>query len=62
MNPCPCGYFGSDRCRCTERDVKKYQAKLSGPILDRIDLLYSLLSRVYSLLRRAAAGGFQGDD
>ncbi len=38
MNPCPCGYFGDARCRCTERDVKKYQGKISGPILDRLDL------------------------
>ncbi len=38
MNPCPCGYYGSDRCRCSESEVKKYQVKLSGPILDRIDL------------------------
>ncbi|MGO9596579.1 MAG: YifB family Mg chelatase-like AAA ATPase [Isosphaeraceae bacterium] len=38
MNPCPCGYFGSDLCRCKDTDVRKYQKKLSGPILDRIDL------------------------
>ena len=38
MNPCPCGYFGSDMCRCKDTDVRKYQKKLSGPILDRIDL------------------------
>ncbi len=38
MNPCSCGYFGSDVCCCKENDVKKYQKKLSGPILDRIDL------------------------
>ena len=38
MNPCPCGYFGTDRCRCRDAEVKKYQNKLSGPILDRIDL------------------------
>jgi magnesium chelatase family protein len=38
MNPCPCGYFGTDRCRCTPQQVKKYQEKISGPILDRIDL------------------------
>jgi magnesium chelatase family protein len=42
MNPCPCGYFGSDLCRCSERQVKKYQAKISGPILDRIDLQVEL--------------------
>lgn len=38
MNPCPCGYYGTDRCRCTPQQVKKYQEKISGPILDRIDL------------------------
>jgi magnesium chelatase family protein len=38
MNPCPCGYYGTDRCRCRDAEVKKYQRKLSGPILDRIDL------------------------
>jgi magnesium chelatase family protein len=38
MNPCPCGFFGTDRCRCKEADVKKYISKISGPILDRIDL------------------------
>lgn len=42
MNPCPCGYFGSDACRCKESDVKKYQSKISGPILDRIDLQVEL--------------------
>ena len=38
MNPCPCGYFGTDKCRCKENEVRKYQQKLSGPIIDRIDL------------------------
>jgi magnesium chelatase family protein len=38
MNPCPCGYYGTAKCRCTERAVKGYQGKISGPILDRIDL------------------------
>lgn len=38
MNPCPCGYAGSDRCYCSNKDVQKYQRKLSGPLLDRIDL------------------------
>lgn len=38
MNPCPCGYLHSDRCRCTPEQIRKYRQKISGPILDRIDL------------------------
>ena len=40
MNPCPCGYLGSNLrpCRCTPDQVSRYQGKLSGPLLDRIDL------------------------
>jgi len=40
MNPCPCGYLGeaSGRCRCTPDQVRQYRARLSGPLLDRIDL------------------------
>jgi magnesium chelatase family protein len=41
-NPCPCGLAGSDRCRCTEGDIARYRRKLSGPLLDRIDLLVDL--------------------
>ena len=38
-NPCPCGYYGSDRdCSCMPSQIIKYQKKISGPILDRIDL------------------------
>jgi magnesium chelatase family protein len=40
MNPCPCGWLGAPRrnCRCTPDQVARYQGKLSGPLLDRIDL------------------------
>ena len=40
MNPCPCGFLGSTQraCRCTPDQVNRYQSKLSGPLLDRIDL------------------------
>jgi len=40
MNPCPCGYFGfgDARCRCTPDQVRRYRDRLSGPLLDRIDL------------------------
>jgi len=38
MNPCPCGYLGEPRCRCTPEQVNRYRDKISGPLLDRIDL------------------------
>jgi magnesium chelatase family protein len=41
MNPCPCGYLGhyNQKCRCTPDQVARYRGKISGPLLDRIDLL-----------------------
>ncbi len=41
MNPCPCGYLGDSRkpCTCTQHAIDRYRAKLSGPMLDRIDLI-----------------------
>ena len=38
MNPCPCGYSGSSRCQCTPDQISRYRGKISGPLLDRIDL------------------------
>lgn len=41
MNPCPCGYFGYDQdraCTCNAQQIQRYRAKISGPLLDRIDL------------------------
>ena len=40
MNPCPCGYLGesSGRCRCAPPEIARYRARISGPLLDRIDL------------------------
>ena len=38
MNPCKCGYLGQARCKCTPDQVRQYQNRISGPLLDRIDL------------------------
>jgi len=38
MNPCPCGYYGEARCHCTDYEVLKYRNRISGPVLDRIDI------------------------
>lgn len=38
MNPCSCGYYGSQKCKCTDYEVIKYRKKISGPISDRIDI------------------------
>ena len=39
MNPCPCGNYGSDKeCTCTPYQIKKYRSKISGPLMDRIDI------------------------
>ena len=40
VNPCPCGYLGHPRreCKCTDKMIRKYRSRISGPILDRIDL------------------------
>ena len=40
MNPCPCGYYGTNakKCRCTPNQVSRYIAKISGPLMDRIDI------------------------
>ncbi|KAB2336767.1 YifB family Mg chelatase-like AAA ATPase [Cytobacillus depressus] len=38
MNPCPCGYHGQHQCRCTDYEVIKYRQRLSGPIMDRMDI------------------------
>ncbi|MGI6426278.1 MAG: YifB family Mg chelatase-like AAA ATPase [Natronincolaceae bacterium] len=38
MNPCPCGNYGNSKCRCSDYEVLKYRQRISGPILDRMDI------------------------
>lgn len=54
MNPCPCGYLGESRCHCTEDQVRRYRAKVSGPLLDRIDMLVDVPVVDKTLLRSRA--------
>ncbi len=59
MNPCPCGYLG-DRfadCRCSGDRVAAYRRKISGPLLDRIDLHVEVLRPPIEMLRLTACGG-----
>jgi magnesium chelatase family protein len=56
MNPCPCGYLGDDRCRCTPERVLRYQQRISGPLLDRIDLQLRVQSVDERTLIAAVAG------
>lgn len=54
MNPCPCGYYGDSkgRCRCTPQQVQHYLNKISGPLLDRIDLHLTVCPLPAELLMR----------
>ncbi|MDX1374387.1 MAG: YifB family Mg chelatase-like AAA ATPase [Burkholderiales bacterium] len=58
MNPCRCGFFGHPRlrCRCTPEQVDRYRAKLSGPLLDRIDLRVEVPALEHDEILAAAAG------
>jgi magnesium chelatase family protein len=61
MNPCPCGWLGSGSrvgraCRCTPEQVARYQGRLSGPLLDRIDLQVEVLAASPEELMAAPAG------
>jgi len=54
MNPCRCGWRGhpTGKCTCSDRDVERYVEKISGPLLDRIDLHVNVPSVEYEALRR----------
>ena len=59
MNPCPCGYLGdaSGRCHCTSEQVIRYRARVSGPLLDRIDMHLEVPRISHEILRKGTIGG-----
>lgn len=58
MNPCPCGYLTDSRkaCTCTAAEIQRYRSRLSGPLLDRIDLHVEVPAVPYEDLRKEAPG------
>lgn len=61
MNPCPCGYYGDSRgsCNCTREQITRYQNKISGPLLDRIDLCIKLQPTPISILLKDEEGSIE---
>jgi magnesium chelatase family protein len=62
MNPCPCGYYGDPKreCRCTPHEIKRYMSRVSGPLLDRIDLHVEVPRVPYRELRDRREGETSG--
>ena len=58
MNPCKCGWYGhpSGRCSCTQRSVEQYLSRLSGPLLDRIDMIVEVPAVEFESLASRAPG------
>ena len=54
MNPCKCGWYGAPggRCRCSEKSVREYHSRISGPLMDRVDIIVEVPSLQYEELRR----------
>ena len=63
LNPCPCGYFGAPRheCRCTPRQIQAYMGRISGTLLDRIDIHIEVPAVAYRDLRSDQTGATSAD-
>ena len=62
MNPCKCGWYGdpSGRCKCSQQSVENYQSRISGPMLDRIDIIVEVASVHFEDLRSRAEAEASG--
>ena len=62
MNPCPCGYLGDPKheCRCSPAQIQRYRARISGPLLDRIDLHVEAPALSFAELRNDVSGESSG--
>ena len=57
MNPCPCGYFPDvNRCKCSEKEVRRYVKSISGPLLNRFDLCVGVMRNSYGQISRKQKG------
>jgi magnesium chelatase family protein len=58
MNPCPCGFWGDPRrpCTCTPQQIRQYRARISGPLLDRIDIQIQVAAVPFQELTQGAGG------
>ena len=64
MNPCPCGYLGhpTRRCRCTEPEIRRYRAAVSGPLLDRMDIQVEVPALPFGEWRGESAAPAESSD
>jgi magnesium chelatase family protein len=63
LNPCPCGYYGAQtkRCRCTPNQIERYLSKVSGPLMDRMDIHIDVPAVSFAKLRNRQRDGRQSD-
>ena len=62
MNPCPCGYGKGNKCKCTDYDISNYNKRISGPIVDRIDIWVSVSKIEYDKLSNKSSNNEDSKD
>ncbi len=62
MNPCPCGYGKGNKCKCTNYDINNYKKRISGPIVDRIDIWVSISKIEYAKLAEKSSSNESSED